>query len=221
MKLLNGTLRPGRVTEVLENGKIRVDAGGLFSRQDGDMSPEIMPFFGMHSNSFSAPVVGQEVWVMSFTDNRYQLFWFLKDSEHDKHNGDLEKESNVEILCNREVPGGYASIYFSDGSGWMIKNGSNFLQIDKFGNINIKGNKLTFNSKNINMGHESQPRHPAVLGDNLQDMLSDILTTLNAIKGSASCNVYTMPIANAIGNTPDVLAEKLHNITSSSLKITG
>ena len=55
MKLINGTLRPGQVLEILENGKIKASAPGLFLKEDKDNLPPIMPFFeiiGNHANSF-------------------------------------------------------------------------------------------------------------------------------------------------------------------------
>ena len=55
MRLVNGTIRPGTVLEVLENGLIKASAPGLFSYvDDPKMLPPIMPWFiGNNSNSFS------------------------------------------------------------------------------------------------------------------------------------------------------------------------
>ena len=59
MRLLYGTLRPGRVLKVLENGNIKAYAPGLFAEEDVEMTPPVMPFFGLFSNSYSEPKKGQ------------------------------------------------------------------------------------------------------------------------------------------------------------------
>ena len=56
MKLINGIIRPGEILEVLENGKIKASAPGLFSEEDLENLPPIMPFWeliGSHANTFS------------------------------------------------------------------------------------------------------------------------------------------------------------------------
>ena len=68
MKLVNGILRPGEILEVLENGKIKASAPGLFTEEDKDLNPPIMPFWelmGGHANTFSTPIVGDEIWLLA------------------------------------------------------------------------------------------------------------------------------------------------------------
>jgi hypothetical protein len=102
MKLSQGTLRPGRVIEVLENGEIRAAAPGLFSEQDKDQLPPILPFPSWHANTYSAPKIGDEVWVLNFMDNPLQLHWFRKDN-YKENLGDIIKEENVDV--SKYAPG--------------------------------------------------------------------------------------------------------------------
>ena len=53
MDLSKAILRPGKVIEVLENGKIRADVPGLFSLEDKDKLPPILPFPLGHANTYS------------------------------------------------------------------------------------------------------------------------------------------------------------------------
>ena len=77
---MNGELRPGTILEVLtDEGVIKASVPGLFSAQDQEVLPPIYPFCVGGSNTFSTPNVGDEVWVLSFTDNLQQLYWFRKD----------------------------------------------------------------------------------------------------------------------------------------------
>ena len=81
MKLANGELRPGVVLEVLSvDGIIKASVPGLFSSRDQELLPPIYPFGVGASNTFSTPNIGDEVWVLSFTDNLQQLYWFRKDN---------------------------------------------------------------------------------------------------------------------------------------------
>ena len=97
MKLSQGILRPGRVLEVLDNGKIKATAPGLFNAQDQPLLPPILPFPSWHANSYSSPKVGDEVWVLNLMDNPLQLHWFRKDNFTENP---VIQEENVEVLCN-------------------------------------------------------------------------------------------------------------------------
>ena len=118
MKLHKGTIRPGTVREILENGIIKASAPGLFSfTDDTTKMPPIMPWqIGGNSGAFSKVKLYDEVWIMNFTDNPRQLYWFRKDSISMNENllDTINNESNVEIVCNRNIAGDWCSIYFSD-----------------------------------------------------------------------------------------------------------
>ena len=66
MKLDKGTIRPGTVLEILDDGLIKASAPGLFSiTDDPEMLPPIMPWFiGNNSNSFSKLKQYDEVWIL-------------------------------------------------------------------------------------------------------------------------------------------------------------
>ena len=177
MKLSNGVLRPGKILEVLENGFILAEVPGLFSSQDKDFLPPIEPLFHGGENSFSQPKKYQEVWVLNLEDNPQQLDWFRKDNLIEK-NGDLLNAENVEILCNREAGVGWATIYFSDGSGWVIQKEQSIIQIRKDGTIVMKidwpNRAIEIAENGINLGTEGGSAHPAAYGDVAEDILSDI-----------------------------------------------
>lgn len=145
MRLSSGTLRPGKILEVLENGRIKASAPGLFMEEDKDNIPPIYPFFELsaqHANSYSTPVVGDEIWLLNQSDNPEQLYWFRKDNhvENNKALFDEGGSTNVEILCNRSSEVGLATLYFSDGSGWILRRDQSFLQLAPDGSIQLKTN---------------------------------------------------------------------------------
>ena len=214
-------MRPGRVIEVLGSGNIKVTAPGLFSEEDKDLLPTVMPFFGLHANTYSEPKLDDEVWVLNFDDNPLQLFWFRKD-DRTEHNLEIEGEENVEVLCNREAGTGYATIYFSDGTGWMFRNGSSFINILADGTIilNANGNTvLHITDSGISLGSKNQSAHPGCFGDETQKALQMISSCLKAIRQAAQPNAYTAPIGAAIGSTPENLDQQAEAIKSNKITL--
>lgn len=215
MKLSSGILRPGLVIKTLEDGNIIASAPGLFSAEDSDSLPPIYPFTGHHANKFSSVNPGDEVWILNFNDNPLQLYWFRKDDQK-TNNKNLLQEQNVEIICNRESSAGWATLYFSDGSGWIIRNDESYMQIDKDGNIILAKpeahRKIIINEDNIKIGGDSD--HPAVYGDVLTDILEKIQITLDLVQKAAQTNPYTIAIGTAIGSAPVELSLMIPKITS-------
>lgn len=218
MKLANATLRPGNVVEVLENGEIKAIAPGLFNIEDPvENLPPIHPFFSNHANAYTMPLLYDEVWIMNFTDNPLQLYWIRKDN-FKENNYQLMQEENVEILCNRETGLGWATIYFSDGSGWVIRKDGSQIQIREDGTIVLKTDTphrtIDINSKGISLGDEGQSPHPAAYGDKTQEALEKILATFQAISIAATANPYTIPIGTIITKKLPELQTLVSNVTS-------
>lgn len=176
-----------------------------------------MPWNTGNSNSYTAPRVGDQVWVANFSDNPMQLYWVRKDDR--VLNKALESQSNVEVVCNRETGLGNAAIYYTDEQGWMIQNGDTFITLPPNGGVEINGEQIILNTERINIGNTEDATHPAVLGDELQKVLIAIQAALATVQQSASCNAYTVAIANALGSQPMRIKNMIDNITSSSLTI--
>lgn len=222
MKLSNGTLRPGKVIEVLNDGCIKAYAPGLFAKEDIDKIPPIMPFLGWHANTFTSPQVYDEVWILNFSDNPMQLFWFRKDN-YKENNAELIKEENVEVICNRESGFGWATIYFSDGSGWVIKNDDSLIQIDSDGNIKLSKSEahrtIHINENGISLGSENKSAHPAAYADVLEDILNQLQITLKMIRSASLTNSFTLGIGKAIGDCPENIKSLISKISSPHVTI--
>lgn len=223
MKLKNGTIRPGIVIEVLDKGCIKAGVPGLFNREDKDKLPPIMPFpFGHNVNSFSSIKELEEVWIMNFSDNPMQLYWVRKDNMAE-NNKELLKEENVEIICNRENDLTWATIYFSDGSGWIIRNDESVVQIRKDGSIlldsNLPHRVIDINPKSISLGSKTESAHPAVYGDVLMEALQNIQISLELIKQASNMNPYTKPISIGLGKLPSELKELIPKVVSTNVTL--
>lgn len=233
MKLAKGIIRPGIVMSVLEDGSIKASAPGLFSITDNiDTLPPIMPWFiGHNSNAFSKLKESDEVWILNFSDNPRQLYWFRKDTLEDNNEltipGTKDKKviesENVEIICNRDANGEWATIYFSDGSGWVISKGETIVQITPEGTIlldtGMDNRCIDINGKNISIGSRGQSAHPAAYGDKVEEALNKIVGLLSATAMSASYNPFTFNVGGTmLAKLPGVVSA-VSNISSEHVTI--
>ena len=207
-----GTLRPGKVLQVLEGGKIKASAPGLFTDADGpDVLPPIYPFPIGGANTYSCPKTGDEVWVMNFTDNPLQLHWLRKDkfTENDKDFPINEEGENVEVVVNRnfgddEKPT-WATIYFSNGSGWMIREGEDgIINIRSDGSILLKYNKdkrvIDICDDSISLGDEGGSPDNAMLYSKWKEWVEKDLrdTILKNLAQTMINNPYTAQVGTVL-----------------------
>lgn len=232
MKLSKGTIRPGTVLQVLEEGIIKASAPGLFSPVDDPaLLPPIMPWFiGHNSNAFSKLNQYDEVWIMNFADNPRQLYWFRKDNV--TSNNELKvpgtdtpimQEENVEIVCNRDVGGDLCTIYFSDGSGWVISKGESIIQIRSNGSILLSISQpnrcIDINGESISLGKEGVATHSACFGDEVEDVLFSLCDLLNGIAIKALTNPHTAVIGTELLAKLPLVTKKIPNISSQNVTL--
>jgi hypothetical protein len=224
MKLLKGTIRPGNVVEVFDNGNIKASAPGLFSfTDDPSKMPPIMPWqIGSNCNSYTKPRIGDDVWIMNFADNPLQLFWFRKDHASDCNNIDFS-EKNVEVLCNRNMSGEWATIYLSDGSGWIISKGESIMQIRPDGSIKLdtgfNHRVIDINTKGISLGSEGKSAHPAAYGDETVNTFNALSVLLRSLAFEALKNPYTAPIGMSLLKDMPNFEKNINNIPSSHVSL--
>lgn len=224
MKLHSGTIRPGTVMEVLENGVIKASAPGLFNfADDPSLMPPIMPWFiGSNCNTFSQPKKYDDVWIMNFDDNPRQLYWFRKDRVENNENLPISEE-NIEILCNRDVGGEWCTIYFSDGSGWIISKGESVIQIRANGSILLNTGMdkrcIDITPTCISLGSEGKSSHPACYGDVAMEVFNGLLALLKQIQMAATPNPYTAAIGTALAANLPLLESKIPQLVSSHVTL--
>jgi hypothetical protein len=224
MKLINATIRPGTVLQVLDNGDIKASAPGLFSFIDDiEKLPPIMSWnIGSNSNAFSKVKKYDEVWIMNFSDNPRQLYWFRKDNMLDNDNIPMG-ETNVEVLCNRDVGGDWCTIYFSDGSGWVIGKGESIIQIRPDGSIllsnHMPNRSIDINTENISIGSQGKSAHPAACGDAVEKVLLKLCLLLHTTAISAMGNPHTAAIGSTLLSGIPKLASTITEISSKHVTI--
>lgn len=219
MDLNKCIIRPAKVVKVLENNILKVSAPGLFSQtEDPEKLPPVYPFIETTKNSYSEINENDEVWLLSVKDNPSELFWIRKP---DYEFGMMEKPAsgNLEVLMRRESGASWAELFFSDGTGWIIRNDSSYISINKEGHITLSvlGNHKTIeiNDDGISLGSKGESAEPAVLGDKLTDVLEYISIMLDVLGASAMVNPYTFPLGSVIVAMKPILDDKISKICSS------
>lgn len=222
MKLVHATLRPARVIEVLGRGKIRVEAPGKFSAADKDSLPPVYPFFGQHANSYTTVNEGDEVWLLSCSDNPRQLHWIRKDN-FEENDQEMMGGKNVEILMNQKSGIGWATLLFEDGTGWLLRNGEGIINIDKDGNILLSINEpnraISISSEGISLGTKGVSNHKAAFGDETQKALEVIYALFNALKMAAGESKFTAHLVPAITSQLSGLDIQIPKITSENVTL--
>jgi hypothetical protein len=210
--------------EVLENGCIKASAPGLFNfSDDPNLMPPIMPWFiGGNSNTFSQPKQYDDVWILNFSDNPRQLYWFRKDKVSDNSNLPISEE-NIEILCNRDVMGEWCTLYFSDGSGWILSKGESVIQIRPDGSIQLNTGMdkrcIDITPVGISLGSPSKSTHPAAYGDVTMEVFNGILAILKQIQMAATPNPYTTAIGTVLAANIPLLESKIPKVVSSHVTL--
>lgn len=226
MILSDGKIRPGRVLQVVnETGIIKACCPGLFSDQDDpSLLPPVYPWFNGNANNFSKVNIDDEVWVIFFENNPYELFWFRKDNIASNLSDILKKEyETVEVICSKETDFGYAQLYFTDGTGWMLRSDDSYMQIDKNGNIildtGFKHRAISIDNNSISLGTVGGSAEPAVLGDKLTDCLNNLYATLSAMEQSGQLLPYTLLMAKAMKTPLEKFHQSISKITSDHVTL--
>lgn len=141
MEFLNCTIRPGKVKEIVnKNGVIKATADGLFKEDTAaDLLPPIYPIF--NSSTFYNVEVGDIIWIIDNKSNDQLLFYIIiNDPEKNKLIEEDYKQMCV-LLCRDFGEEKTVQLYFSDGTGWMMRSEESFININKDGDIIIDSGK--------------------------------------------------------------------------------
>ena len=238
MRLIQGTVRPGTVKEIIEDGRgtVKLIAPGLFTDEDGlDVLPPVYPWpFGHHANSYSCPKVDEEVWVMTFDDNPMQMYWTRKDDwiPDDSLPGNMsdlpltDEAQNLEVIVNREFEDSkWAILYFDNDDGWMMKKDEDgWINIRKDGSILLKTNFdkriIDICNDSIALGTEGKAGDSAMLFNKWKDWADTICQGLGTIAATAAANPYTAPLAAPIQTLQTQLQPKIPPVESQHVSIT-
>ena len=238
MRLIQATIRPGVVKEVIEDGKgtIKITAPGLFTDEDGlDVLPPVYPWpFGHHANSYTCPKVDEEIWVMNFSDNPMQMYWVRKDDwitdeqvpENLKKLPLTDEKQNLEIVVNREFEDSkWAILYFDNDDGWMMKKDEDgWINIREDGSILLKTKHdkriIDICKDSIALGSEGKAGDSAMLYSKWKDWADELVRQFQTtLMSAASANPYTANLAPAFQAVATALQPKIMPVESKHVSI--
>lgn len=231
MKLMHGTIRPGKVLEIIETGAIKVSAPGLFTDVDGiEVLPPVYPWpFGHHPNSYSCPKIDEEVWVINFADNPLQLHYIRKDNlAVGLQDMPLSDETqNLEVIVNREFEDSkWAILYFSTDDGWVMKKGEEgVINLRSDGSILLKTGfdkrVIDICEDSISLGSEGKAADSAILYSKWKEWADTLVEQLqNTLANAASASPYTASLAPAFQAAAMTLKPKIEPVESKHVSIT-
>lgn len=229
MKLRFGELRPGKVLRVEDSyGTIKGSCLGMFAEnEDPDKLPPMFPnpLGQTSSTSFCQPHVGDLIWVMSFSDNPWALYYTFQNSagHHNKEILDNNYKDAEILLRRKNESGGDAMMEYNSTDGSVIRNGKALYQADQEGNLHMEreGDHRTVevNEDGISLGSSGKSDQPAVLGDKCEDSLKSIYKCLAQIASVCKDNVYTAAIAPAIENVLPEIRSNIEQIKSEHVTL--
>ena len=144
MKLRFGELRPGKVLRVEDSyGTIKGSCLGMVAEnEDPDQLPPMFPnpLGQTSSTSFCQPHVGDLIWVMSFSDNPWALYYTFQNSagHHNKEILDNNYKDAEILLRRKNESGGDAMMEYNSTDGSVIRNGKALYQADQEGNLHME-----------------------------------------------------------------------------------
>lgn len=196
-------------------GRIKVGSPGKFdtSTMDMDSLPWVYPFSMSCHNSFSAPVNGSLVWLLSNKNNKYELYYIpyfqLEGVSSDiigslngyESNSDEREYKNAEIIFSRNLGGKRVQMYFNEVEGINIRIGEDSkININTDGKIDIltgNGSNLgiSISDDGINIGNtENGFDDKMVLGRKLLKALCDFGNDIKGVGEKAIPGPYTTKI---------------------------
>jgi hypothetical protein len=228
MRLNQGNIRPGRVLQVVDEiGTIKAMCPGVFSElDDPSLLPPVYPFFCSNSNTFTKVNKGDEVWIMFFDDNPYELFYFRKDNIQESLATVLSKDyEQIEVLASVEAGiCSYAQLFYTDGTGWVLRNGDSNITINPDGDIilNYQGQshrQISIDNTGISLGTTGGSSEPAVLGDQLTKTLNNIYSCFKTLSETAKLNPYTAHLSTALEMTLTTYKDSIAKIKSQNVTL--
>ena len=188
------------------------------------MLPPIYPFFTILHGTFSRPTVGEKIWVISTTDNPTQLLYF-KQPELTEDIKNVIKETGsdqCEILSNYDGKNGWAQIFFSDGTGWMIRDDKVYINLTNDKMILSTGTKhrtISITDEGISLGTENESKEKAVLGDSLTKLLDKLKLNIDCLAKAASASPNTVGLTHALTKMSQDLSTDIKSILSEHVTL--
>ena len=211
MNLKTAEMRPGKVLKVLDSkGTIKASCVGYFSEEDDpDKLPPVIPWPTASRTAYTAPQVGDLLWVVIFHDNPLALFYMFRRDSEDNDSELSNNYKDVEIQMKRTDPNDRSKpvmeVSYNSDDGYKIANGGDSATVFQIDNntehdVHINhssGTSISIQKDKISLGTDGQSKYSAVVGEPLCDALSKICSAIEAMLNA--CNTpQTAPLKTAL-----------------------
>lgn len=182
MELLKCEVKPGVVIDANDPdklGRIKTCSPAEFTpNMDTELLPWCYPMDMRHYQSFSKMIKGAKVWIIKNNDNHNEYFYIPMFEEVNITKDFLNEhyEDDPEILIARDNGGTKVMISYNSSTGIELKLKDLYIQIHPNSDILIHSDKVDMDIKDgkVYLGAPSEPYEPAVFGQKLTDILSNL-----------------------------------------------
>ena len=188
----------------LKLGRVKCVAPGLLDNStiDDDNMPYIYPFNMSGYQHFSKPIAGQKVWILRNRKN-YNEYWYIPYYEYIDIVEDFLAEhyenDHPEILVARHSGGMKSMMTYDDVTGFKTEINESYENLKPNGDYELKaGNgliRVEGGKTYIGSGEDNSSYQPAVMGKNLNNMLSDLSNIFEKLSKKSIGNPYTSPLS--------------------------
>lgn len=228
MKLSDYEFFPGSIIDVADPkylGRVKANVPTLFDpSMNKDGLPWIYPFTMSGYQRFSKMTEGSKIWVLKNNTN-YNEFWYIPMFELNQDTRDLvnsdDNYENGEVLLSRNMGSMSVYIYYNDNDGIVIKYGdNNFIKINPDSEVILQAGsgrvKISDNHVYTGDGEEGEP---AVMGEQLKDILSQLATDLRTLGTTATPNPYTTALGSPFMTAGNNISSKLGSLLASNTNV--
>lgn len=219
MKFKDVELLPGVVIDCKDPkmiGRVKVTVPGLFdsTQMDKEGIPWVYPISMPGYQRFSKLQNGSKVWVFKQEGN-YREFWYMPMFQlHEGTRNIVSEYEEPDVLLARSAGENSVYIYYTDKQGIMLKLGpDSSINIKPNGDILSKSGEgqVLISGGKVYIGKES-PNEPAVLGNQLYDLLSQLASDLQTLSSKAGSSPYTSTLVEPFATASTNVTSKLKNI---------
>ena len=207
------------IDDPLHIGRIRCTIPGVI--HSDTTKEEAMPWircFKMGAyQTFSAPMVGQKVWVMISKTNYNEFWWFPFFETIDIVQSFLDEhyEDQPEVFHARHTGNGDAMHTYDDKQGYLMKLGDDHINLKPSKEYEVDCNdcRICITGNKVQLGDKEGDKEPAVMGKKCLKRRNDLKQKTEQLAQAAMGNPYTTHLASPLKalasafTQEDILAE--------------
>ena len=214
MKFKDVELLPGVVIDAKDPkmlGRVKATVPTLFDNSSMDVKgmPWIYPISMIGYQGFSKLQEGSKIWVYK-TEGNYREFWYMPMFEANSDTrGIIADYEEPDVLISRSAGANSVYIYYTDKQGIMMKLGENsFINMKANGEILAKSSngQVSIRDNKVYIGTD-KAEQPAILGNNLDQVLAQLASDIQKVAEAANTSPYTTALFQPLSTASQNLSQ--------------